>query len=215
MAYTRRSRLRRRKRPFTRRRRRRMRTPMTPGRVKRIIDAELKFKDSSIQAISMPSVTGLILNLSSVDQGDAPTERIGNWIKPVSLMGTVTVQANEANAEPLQLFRCFVLQWHENEDVDPITLTKVVQNDIQPYQQFNIQSKGSFKILWNWVGSVIANVDNSQYTKTTRFYVRPRRKVLFDALDNRKYHLFFVAFSNVNADIPTVSAQIRLRYTDS
>jgi len=213
----RRSRLRGNSRRTPRRRYRRRRTTrhMTPGKVKRIIDAELKFKDVFIASLSMPSATGRIVNLSSIDNGDSPSERIGNWIKPVTLFGTLTAQADESSVEPRQSFRVMIVQWRENQDVDSISLEKIVQADAEPFQGYNIQSKGSFKILWSWVSTLVANVDNTQYLKTKRFYVKPRTKILFDVTDQRKYNLFLVAFSDTAVTPPTLYGNIRLRYTDS
>ncbi len=216
MAFTRRMGLHRRRRRTTRRRRTRGRRPrMTTGRVKRIIDAELKFKDEFIANLAMPSGAGIIVNLSGIDQGDSQSERIGNWIKPVTLYGTLNVQADEANAEPNQPFRIMIVQWRENQDNDPISLLSLVQNVNEPFQGYNIQSKGSFKILHTWVSTVIGNTDNSQYIKTHRFYVKPSTKILFDDTLQRKYNLFLVAFSDKALLAPTLFGNVRLRYTDS
>ncbi len=219
MAYRRKMPLQRRRKRYTRRRamtRRPMRH-MTAGRVKRIIDAELKFKDNVSMALNIPSVTGNLFHLSAIDVGDGASERIGNWVKPVTLHGTVTVQADEVATEPLQQFRVFIVQWHENQDVDAISLVKLVQEVNQPYQAYNIQSKGAFKILWSWVGSVIADTTNAQYVKTRHFYLRPSRKILFDVDDLRKFHIYLVGFSNILAinNPPSMSFNTRLRYTDS
>ncbi len=142
------------------RRRRFTRRPMTSGKVLRLIDAELKFHDINIKQVNAPSSEGLIVNLSDIQQGDGFNERIGNWIKPVALMGTVTVQGDPAADDPLSQFRVSIVQWRENQDVDDISLIKLVQNVVQPYQQYNVQSKGAFKILWSWVGNVVNNDDN-------------------------------------------------------
>ncbi len=190
---------------------------MTAGRVKRLIDAELKVNDTVTEAISVPSVTGHILHLSNVAVGDTNEERTGNWIKPTTLMGTMSIQGNPDNVDSLTQYRLFVVMWKENEDVDPISLAKVVQDTGMPFQQYNIESKGSFKILWSRTGNLINNDDNSQFVKYHRFYVKPTMKVLYDGSDFRKYHLFFIAYSNIasGAGPPFLSLNTRLRYTDS
>lgn len=71
-----------------RRKRRRMvrrRKPMTSGRVKRIIDAELKVHDNFILEFNLPSITGATFHLSNIGVGDSNTTRTGNWIKPTAL----------------------------------------------------------------------------------------------------------------------------------
>ena len=70
------------------------RRPMTTGRVKRIIDAELKVRDLGVGPVPIPLGTGSFVHITSIGQGDLNTERAGNWIKPTSWMGTITVQGN-------------------------------------------------------------------------------------------------------------------------
>ncbi len=163
----------------------------------------------------MTSGLGLIVNLSGIDTGDGPSERIGNWLKPVTLYGTLNAQADENNEEVNQPFRVMIVQWRENQDNDPISLESVVQNTAEPFQGYNIQSKGSFKILHTWVSTVIGNTDNTQYIKTHRFYVKPSTKVLYDDTLQRKFNLFLLAFSDKAALAPTLFGNVRLRYTDS
>ncbi len=188
---------------------------MTPGKVKRIIDAELKFEDTFLASLSMPATVGRIVHLSNVAIGTGESERIGNWIKPVTLYGVLSVQADETNLEPFQPFRIAIVQWRENQNVDSITLPKLVQGAATPFQGYNVESKGAFKILWTWVGHVIGEQNNPQYIKNRRFYLKPRTKVLFDDADFRKYHLFLVGFSDNAAMAPTVYGNVRLRYTDA
>lgn len=212
-SYGRRSRRPMRRRRFTRRRRR----PMTAGRVKRIVDAELKLHDNNLSEISAPSVTGLILHLSGIVIGDSNEERTGNWIKPQTLMGTLSVQGDNNAADLLVQYRVCIVMWKENQDTDPLLLAKLMQNTLQPFQQFNVDSKGAFKILWSRTGNIINEKQNSQFVKYHRFYVKPRMKILYSDDDFRKYHLFFVAYSNIASgnNPPAISITTRLRYTDS
>jgi len=215
MAFRRPS-FRRSRRPMRRRRfARKSRRVMTVGKVRRIVDAELKLHDNNLDEINAPSVTGLILHLSNIVIGDANTERTGNWIRPTTLMGTLTVQGDAAAADLLSQYRVFIVMWKENQSTDPISLEKLMQNTAQPFQQYNVESKGSFKILWSRTGNIVNNPDNSQFIKYHRFYLKPRMKILYDDGDFRKYHLFFVAFSNRALGPPAISISSRLRYTDS
>ncbi len=199
------------------RRMRPRRKPMTAGKVKRIIDAELKVRDFGVGPVPIPSATGSVVQISNIGQGDTNVERQGNWIKPVSFMGTFTVEGNTASALETQQFRigCFV--WKENQDVDPATLIKLVQDTVAPHQGFNIESKGSFKILYSRVGIVSTSMGNSNLQKMYRFYVKPNMKILYDDADFRKYHLFVFGYSNIDtaANPPDYSFDVRLRYTDS
>ncbi len=190
---------------------------MTSGKVKRIIDAELKVRDLGVGPIIIPSVTGDITHITSIGQGDLSTQRTGNWIKPVSWMGTFTVQGDVAAADDTSQFRigCFV--WKENQSTDPATLAKIVQDTSAPHQQYNIESKGSFKILWSRTGLVSNNNRNPQFQKIYRFYVKPSMKILYDGSAFRKFHLFIFGMSNADPldNPPIYSFDTRLRFTDS
>lgn len=202
---------------MARRRPRRRTRNMTAGRVKRIIDAELKVRDLGVDPIEFPILTGQIVQVSSIAQGDTNLQRQGNWIKPVSWMGTITLEGGAGSSVDTQQFRigCFV--WKENQESDPATIDRIVQDVNAPHQQYNVESKGSFKILWSRTGILSNNVDNPQFQKVFRFYVKPTMKILFDDADSRKFHLFIFALSNVSTgdNPPTVAFDTRLRFTDS
>ncbi len=221
MPFTRSTKMRRRptgRRP-RRRRPTRVRRYMTPGTVKRIIDAELKLNDLNVRQINVAATVGLVRHLSNIAQGDTNEERQGNWVKPISLMGTVLVQGDDSGnaVDSMSQFRIAVVVWKENQDVDAITVAKVFQSVVNPFQQFNVESKGSFKVLWSWVGNVVNQADNAQLMKMRRFYVKPSMKILFDDAAFRKYHLFLLMISDTPAGdgVPAISFDTRLRYTDS
>jgi len=205
------------RRPMRRRRRVFRRKPMTVGRVKRIVGAELKFRDLGVGPINIPSVTGSVIQISNIAQGDTAQQREGNWIKPTTWMGTIIIAGNINQSEPTSAYRLGAVCWKENQNVDSISLAKLMQDVNAPHQQYNIQSKGSFKILWSRTGVVSNDVNNPQFQKVLRFYVKPRMKILFDGEDSRKYHLFLFAFSdrNVLDSPPFYSFDTRLRFTDS
>jgi len=198
--------------------RRPRRRPMTTGRVKRIIDAELKLTDHSIGPAQIPDTTGVVFLVSVINQGDGNNERNGNWVKPVSWMGTITVQGNET-ADPTLVprFRVGVLVWKENQTLNPCTLDKILQNTVDPHQQYNVENKGQFKILWSRTG-ILSNQDtNPQYQKILRFYVKPSMKVLYDDDASKNNQLFLFGSSDVDTTLnpPSFTFSTRLRYTDS
>ncbi len=206
----------RRSRVKPRRTRRVPRKRMTVGKVKRIISAELKVRDLGVGPVAIPTINGDVTLISNVSRGSANNQREGNWIQPVTFMGTVTLEGNPAGLATQQ-YRVGCFQWKENHDVDTATLNKLMADTSAPHQQYNIPSKGSFKILWSRVGILSADIDNPQHQKVLRFYVKPRMKILFDDTDVRKNHLFMFAYSDIASasDPPTYSFDARLRYTDS
>jgi len=199
-------------------RRFRGRRTMTTGRVKRIIDAELKVKDVIAVQLPIDDAIGAVVSLSTIAQGDGNDQRTGNWIKPVSLMGTLTTTGVDGIVPDSSMVRISIVVWMENQDTDPITLDRILQVASQPHQQFNVESKGSFKILWSRPFNVVNQDNNPQFLRTHRFYVKPSMKVLYDDADQRKFQLFLVASSDkaaLSGDEPLLSFNTRLRYTDS
>ncbi len=212
---------RRRRQPMRRRRVRRpaRRRPMTAGKVKRIIDAELKVRDLGVGPLEIPSTLGSVVHISNIGQGDANTERNGNWIKPSTWMGTITLQGNNADAGTgiVAQYRVGIVCWKENETANPLLLASIMQDTTAPHQQFNIENKGQFKILWSRTGILSQDDDNPQFLKVHRFYVKPPMKILFDDAAFKNNHLFIFAYSDIDttANPPSYSFDTRLRYTDS
>ncbi len=217
MVFTKRS------RRFPNRRRRRMprrrvtSRVMTTGRVKRIIDAELKFIDLDLGPLGMPSTVGAVFPITTpIGQGDQVNQRIGNWVKPVTWYCTITVNGNVATAETTTMFRLMAVLWKENEGINTFALNKIVQSVVFPHQGFRVQNKGQFKILWSRTGILSNNTDNPQFQKMYRFYVKPPMKVLYDLASPRNNQLFLLAFSDIEAaaNPPTIEFDSRLRFTD-
>ncbi len=194
------------------------RKPMTSGKVKRIIDAELKVRDLGVGPDFIPSGTGAFQHISAIFQGDLANQRTGNWIKPTTLMGTVTLTGNEIH-DPTEIpqIRVGVVCWKENQDLNPFALAKIMQDTAAPHQQYNIQNKGQFKVLWSRTAILSNQDDNPQYSKMLRFYIKPSLKILYDGADFKNNQLFIFAYSDVDTldNPPTYSFDLRLRYTDS
>ena len=193
------------------------RTVMTTGRVKRIIDAELKFRDLGVGPVAIPSIVGFISPISNIAQGDAVNQRNGNWIKPVTWYGTITVNGNAGAAVATSQIRLMAVCWKENEDNNPILLSEVMQDVASPHQGFNVPNKGQFSILWSRVVIVSNNTDNPQFQKMFCFYVKPPMKALYDGAELRNNNLFIIGYSDIAAagNPPTMEFETRLRFTDS
>ncbi len=210
-----------RKRRYTRRKRysRRRSMPMTVGRVKRIISAELKQNVTDFDFIDVRVGTALITHLSNIGQGDLSTNRIGNWLQPINMHGYVTVTGTVgASVETLQV-RVGVFRWMNDQSVDPPDIGQIVNDTANPSGPFSFRDKNSFKILWSRFVNVQTNADSPQFLKTLRYYVRLGRsqKTLYDAAEFKKYQLFFFALGDglVAGDDVQVSLTNTLRYTDS
>ncbi len=198
------------------------RRPMTSGRVRRIIDAELKYHILTAGG-QAPSFVGDSQPLTElITQGDGVTQRNGNWIKPVNIHGTLRVTAvNDPGAiSPVVDVRAMVIRWNEDLSVNPPTLAHVVNDPSAPGGQFNFENKGQFKVMWTKNFTLVNDDDNSQFTKLFKVYIRLSRspKTLFDgAALAKKFHYIFYIFSDTNAagEIPSYQIDFVTRYTDS
>ncbi len=210
-----------RKRRYTRKKRymRRRPMPMTVGRVKRIISAELKQSVTDFDFIDTRIGTALITHLSNIAQGDLSTDRTGNWIQPINCHGYVTLTGTVgAGVQTLQV-RVGVFRWMNDQSVDPPDIGQIMNDTGNPSGPFSFRDKNSFKILWSRFVNVQTNADSPQFLKTLRYYVRLGRsqKILYDAAEFKKYQLFFFALGDglVAGDDVQVSLVNTLRYTDS
>ncbi len=193
---------------------------MTVGKVKRIISAELKVSlvanDFLPISVALPMVVSLTSNIA---QGDTNLQRTGNWIQPVTYHGYVTVRGNASATEETNGIRIMILRWKNDEEMDAASVLKVVQDPADPFSSFKFTQKGAFTILYSRVFSVVNNISNPQFLKTYRFKIPLSRgqKVLYDGDQEKKYQLFFMAFSDalVVGDEPELTISSTLRWTDS
>jgi len=209
------------RRNFRRKRRpTRRRKPMTVGRVKRIISAELKLSlvanDFLIISITTPMIIPLTPNIA---QGDTNLQRTGNWIQPITYHGYVTVRGMNNSPQISNNVRCGIIRWKNDESMDPALLNKIMNDPASPGGSFNFTNKGAFTVLWSRFFNIVHSDQNPQFLKTYRWKVSLGRgqKVLFDGMLAKKYHLFFFAFSDstVDAESPELAIDSTLRWTDS
>ncbi len=209
----------RRKRRGRRTKRYSRRRPMTVGRVKRIILAELKIATVGNDFLPISIDTPMVVPLTEIAQGDTALERTGNWIQPVTYHGYATIRGVNNSPEISNNVRCMILRWKNDQSVDPALVAKVVSDPGDPLSSFNFDNKGSFTILWSRVFNIVHADQNSQFLKTYRWKVSLGRgqKTLYANADLKKYQLFFMAFSDALADVNAPELQISstLRWTDS
>ncbi len=208
----------RRRRPM-RRRKRYSRRPMTAYRVKRIINAELKY-DLVAQNLAIPNVVGDITHLTNIALGDTQIQRTGNWIAPQIYHGNLVVKGNSAALPGTDSFliRAGVFQWMNDAQFDPPALVQIVQNVAAPMGPLSLLNKGSFKQLWGRTFVVMNEIDNSQYVKKFSIYLKlgSRPKTLFDGGNDKKFHYyFFIMSDSIVANTPSYSLDSVLRFTDS
>ncbi len=213
-------RINRRRRTFRKRRRMPLvqrRRPMTTGRVKKIIGAELKFKTTNFRDSPFTLAAPIVTQLSNPTQGDSNIERDGNRIMPVNLHGHLTVVGDTTMPTNTTDIRLAIFRWNEDFSSNPPAAEDIVEDPTELGGPYNIDNRGMFKIMWSRYFTVVNNADNSAFRRTLRFYVKlSGPKVLFDGTDLKKYHYFLLALSN-SAEIgePTITFNNTFRFTDS
>ncbi len=193
---------------------------MTPYRVQRIIDAELK-RTTVGQAGTAEADSGqdgIITFTEGIPQGLGATQRIGDWIKPINLHGTLSVKGNPEAGQITQV-RCYIFRWNEDALSGGPILDDIVNNPTAPGGQFNFISKGLFKVYYTKVFNIVNDSTNPAIQKQLKIYVKLNRtpKVIYNAAQPKKNHIYFGIFSDTNlaAGIPTFRLDMTLRYTDS
>lgn len=194
--------------------------PMTVGRVKRIISAELKLSLVGNDFIVISIASPMIISLTNgIVQGDTNMQRTGNWLQPITYHGYVTVRGVNNSPQISNNVRCGIIRWKNDESMDPALVNKIVQDPASPGASFKFTNKGAFTVLWSRFFNIVHSDQNPQFLKTYRWKVSLGRgqKVLYDAATPKKYQLFFFAFSDSTVDVesPSLAIDSTLRWTDS
>ena len=206
--------------PLTMRRRPR---PMTTGRVKKIIGAELK----SIQVNQRDTVVNLanpqLLKVSGIANGDGQNEREGNRLTGVNLHGHITVSGDPAGGgEEITDVRTVVFRWNEDVSAQSPTNADIMEDINNLGSSYNINNRGKFKILWSRYFTIVNNEDNVGFRRTLRYYVKlTGPKILYDGAgagdgDGKKYQIYVMVLS-ASPDVghPLYTINNTFRYTDS
>ncbi len=205
----------RRRRKYTRARPRRSLTTS----VRRIVDAELKKFDLAAGPLAVPTITGQMVNLTAIGQGDTNVLRTGNWVRPVNIHGYCQVSGNSVQSTNQSQVRIGVLCWNNDFSADPPTVALIAADSSNPMCPFSLDNKGSYSVLWTRVLTISNNDASSGFQKMYKFYIRLGRqpKMLYDGATQKKYQYFFFAWSDIAAagDEPFIDFCSSIRFTDS
>ncbi len=191
---------------------------MTYGRVKRIIDAELKKFDISAEELDVPTVTGQMVHLTPIGQGDTNVLRNGNQLTPVKLNGYIFVSGNTAQTN-FSSMRVGIMRWNEDFSATPPTIAIIAADSSDPLAPYNLDNKGQFSVLWSRLVVLSNNSANPKILQQLRFSLKlaGAPKTLFDGAGFKKYHYFLFAWSDIAAaaDEPLLTLSTSFRFTDS
>ncbi len=214
----------RRRRPYRRRGQmsRSRRRPMTVRRVRRIVGAELKRNVFAVNGLA-PAVDGFIEQMTFINQGVIATNRVGDWLDPVNMHGTVQVNGfhnvTPASGEQTIQLRVVFFTWKLDAQSGDPTVADIMDNDTSPNGHFNFTSKDQFKVLYTRHWTLIPDRDSPYFNRTLKYYIRlgGHPKVTYDGISSKQNHIFFLIYSDVASGDPAVPA-FRLdnviRYTD-
>jgi len=193
---------------------------MTASRVRRLIDAELKYNVLGLGPLQVPISVGQIVPITSnISQGVLITERIGNWITPRNIHGNLVVKGNQAAMPGTDSFllRAGIFQWKNDEQFDTPDLNQIVQDPLSPLGPLNFSNRGSFKQIWGRTFLVVNDDDNPKFIVKFPIYLRLRRnKTLYDAGNPKKFNYFFFIHSDsIVVDNPVFNLDLTVRYNDS
>lgn len=192
------------------------------AKVKRAVGAELKFFQFSF--LHEVERTGADVSfLSEVPQGTEPTERVGNWIDPQSVHGTIRCHGNPGAGPETWTLRVGILRFNDSLVGQTIIASQLLEDATRPGGPFKVAKKGEFSVLWTRVLIVSNNTDNTLFTRALRYRVdlRSSPKCLYSgplSSSGTKNHIFFFAMSDApipEAMPPTVDLDAMFRYTDS
>lgn len=187
-------------------------------RVLRIVGAESKFRITG--ANSRPQVGAQTeIRVTDIDLGTSASQRIGNWIRPVSLRGNMVVRGAPGNALQKLSIRVGVALWKNDQSADPFLAGDIMADANSPMGDFSVLEKGSYQVLWTRTMVVVNNDDNSQNVKKVMFSMNLSKvpKTLYSGAAPKKYQLFYFFISddtNGGVDAVNIEVDALFRYTD-
>ncbi len=193
------------------------------SQVRRVVSAERKYVHIQGTIIAQ-SQSAQSFPLSESSQGTGPTERIGNWIQPVSMHGTCTVTGDPTGpSDSVTKVRVFIWIINDNASAFVVDPYEFMDDRARPHGPFNINRKGGFSVVWTRVCTVADLLRNDKHSMTYSWSLslNKKQKCLFSGpadFNRTKFHYNFAALSDVPNPLsnpPTIVFDSMFRYTDS
>ncbi len=194
------------------------RSPMTAYKVIRLVGGEMKHTVNSIQFDVNPNTGNFAGLTSDIVRGTNAANRIGNWIQPINVHGHVELTGDATSPEATTVVRFGYFRWKVDDNAESPTMLTVMETPSLPQGPFNFGSKDKFEILYSRVVTLVNNVDNTQFTKRFRTYIKLARgpKVVYDDAIPTKFQIYFFALSDAPVGSePTLCIVTTLRFTDA
>lgn len=200
------------------------------AKVQRAVGAELKYLAVNATYQASQDQANAYVRFGAIGQGLGQSQRIGNWITPKFMHGTVRVRGNplalEDGAEPAHLtwtIRIGILVYLDSRQGASDLTSDLLQDSARPGGPFKVALKGEFRVLWSRITVVSNNNDNDYFTRTFKYSLKLASlgKALYegsDAEDQTRGQLLFFAMSDASsppAFPPFIDMDGMFRYTDA
>ncbi len=188
--------------------------------VKKVVGAEVKFTTLSVGPIQLPSVTGSFVHLTGIGKGTGRSARIGDWIAPQALYGSIVIEGDSAAAVETNEYKIGCLRWRNDVDIAGPPSAALIFDDVaSPLGPYEFGSTRSFDILYARPDILSTFPGNSQHQKVYTFSINLSNgpKVYYDDDVAAKMHLYFFGLSNIDtaANPPNYFFTLTVKYTDS
>jgi len=193
-------------------------------KVRRVVSAELKFStntnnDTLLQdavAISTPVVNNITTGIAV---GTSATQRVGNYVDPVNIHGTISLEGNATSATPTYKARIIFLAWTDEflSGVSP-QLGDILETPTDPWSMFDTSAKGRFKSLYSRKVLLVNDETNPKFSMTFNYHVKMGKIPNLSyqgATALRNHVMLFVLADNDGVNFGTFNLSNMFRYTDS
>jgi len=191
-------------------------------KVMRIIKPELKFREQRVGPANMVvagTVSPVLDITSAIAQGTSATNRVGDFIKPVTLHGSMSLTGFDGATAPVYRVRVFCICWKEQfiAATSPL-IADLYQNTADPWSPFKPSARGTFKLLWSRKFELVNEQNNPKFSRVYNYKVPLSRlpTITWDvAIPNRNHLMFFAVSTFAIAEEATIEISNMFRYTDS
>lgn len=179
-----------------------------------IINSEKKMYTNTYNTAAI-QLTGHVIPITPIPQGDALNERVGNSIlvKNLHIRGNISMNASASTTQ----FRMCIIQDLEHNGTDP-TGAQVLEYDNTAYAPISPilhTSHGRFKILWDHQVMLHDSkpiVTFKKYFKLGNIHVKYTGS---SAVNREKNNLFIIAWSDQSTDHAGLALVWRVQYHDN
>lgn len=188
-----------------------------PARVRGATGQELNYVNDVFFG-PIASIIPFVNPMSNPFPGTSQTQRVGNWIKPVSLSGRVLMTAPEEGVPVNMTALAFIVLFHNDlTDHPPLASQDFLLVPTRPSSPWNVLRKDQFTVVWSQFFNLVSDKASPYFNQEAAFRIdlEEAPQITFDGDDLKKNHLLFCATSSSDGAPATVQCDFLFRYSDS